>query len=104
MTSDLDGVSAKPLCDNQSYKVLAHRSMVCIPDVSSYLLAKTYRYVSSAYWWCREPNEFVTFAIVATYSEKRSGSSEEPCGTPASVGDVIDFPDLHLTYDGQSVR
>ena len=31
-------------------------------DSSSSLLAKTYRYVSSASWWCREPNEFVTFA------------------------------------------
>ena len=34
MTSDLDGFSAKPLCDNQSYKALAHRSMIWIPVVS----------------------------------------------------------------------
>ena len=104
MTYDMDGFSAKPLCDNQSYKALAHSSMVWIPVVSSSLLAKTYRCVSSANWWCREPNEFVTFARGATYSEKRSGPSEEHCGTPTSVGEVIDFPDPHLTYDRRSVR
>jgi len=82
VTSDLAGLSDKPLCISQSWMARIQDSIVSAFVLSSDLATEMYSCVLSAYWWWLTPNEVIILDSGAMYKENNAGPRDDPCGTP----------------------